>query len=78
MEVNPRVLDEQVEYFRQRADSVARVFPSLQDLLAQAKQKKPSGSLSWLRKSADARIKTNFFSISREPTQKYILRRDSP
>lgn len=33
IDINPRVLDEQVEYFRQRASAVARVFPSLGDVL---------------------------------------------
>jgi|SRR5262245_33733249 len=33
MDVNPRVLDEQVEYFRQRTARVARVFSSLSDVL---------------------------------------------
>jgi pimeloyl-ACP methyl ester carboxylesterase len=38
MDVNPRVLDEQVEYFRQRAGAVARVFPSLSDVLKGMRQ----------------------------------------
>ncbi len=38
MDVNPRVLDEQVEYFRQRASAVARVFPSLIDVLKGMRQ----------------------------------------
>jgi len=38
MDVNPRVLDEQVEYFRQRASAVARVFPSLNDVLKGMRQ----------------------------------------
>src|SRR5262249_60756965 len=38
MDVNPRVLDEQVEYFRQRAAAVARVFPSLGDVLQGMRQ----------------------------------------
>lgn len=38
MDVNPRVLDEQVEYFRQRASAVARVFPSLSDVLKGMRQ----------------------------------------
>src|SRR5688572_16203965 len=33
VDVNPRVLDDQLEYFRQRASTVARVFPSLKDTL---------------------------------------------
>jgi pimeloyl-ACP methyl ester carboxylesterase len=38
MDVNPRVLDEQVEYFRQRAGAVGRVFPSLGDVLKGMRQ----------------------------------------
>jgi esterase len=38
MDVNPRVLDEQVEYFRQRAATVARVFPSVRDVLKGMRQ----------------------------------------
>jgi pimeloyl-ACP methyl ester carboxylesterase len=38
MDVNPRVLDEQVEYFRRRASAVARVFPSLSDVLKGMRQ----------------------------------------
>lgn len=38
MDVNPRVLDEQVEYFRQRASAVARAFPSLNDVLKGMRQ----------------------------------------
>jgi pimeloyl-ACP methyl ester carboxylesterase len=38
MDVNPRVLDEQVEYFRQRANAIARVFPSLNDVLKGMRQ----------------------------------------
>jgi esterase len=38
MDVNPRVLDEQVEYFRQRAGAVARIFPSLGDVLKGMRQ----------------------------------------
>src|SRR5262245_598003 len=38
MDVNPRVLDEHVEYFRQRASAVARVFPSLSDVLKGMRQ----------------------------------------
>jgi pimeloyl-ACP methyl ester carboxylesterase len=38
MDVNPRVLDEQVEYFRQRAGAVARAFPSLRDVLKGMRQ----------------------------------------
>jgi esterase len=38
MDVNPRVLDEQVEYFRQRAAAVARVFPSVRDVLRGMRQ----------------------------------------
>jgi esterase len=38
MDVNPRVLDEQVEYFRQRATAIARVFPSLNDVLKGMRQ----------------------------------------
>jgi pimeloyl-ACP methyl ester carboxylesterase len=38
MDVNPRVLDEQVEYFRQRASAVARVFPTLDDPLKGMRQ----------------------------------------
>jgi pimeloyl-ACP methyl ester carboxylesterase len=38
MDVNPRVLDEQVEYFRQRASAVTRIFPSLGDVLKGMRQ----------------------------------------
>jgi esterase len=38
MDVNPRVPDEQVEYFRQRASAVARIFPSLSDVLKGMRQ----------------------------------------
>lgn len=38
MDVNPRVPDEQVEYFRQRAPAIARVFPSLNDTLKGMRQ----------------------------------------
>src|SRR5262245_47944246 len=38
MDVNPRVLDDQVEYFRRRAAAVARVFPSLGDVLKGMRQ----------------------------------------
>src|SRR5262245_21818890 len=38
MDVNPRVLDEQVGYFRQRASAVARVLPSLSDVLKGMRQ----------------------------------------
>jgi len=38
MDVNPRVLDDQVEYFRQRAGAVARVFPSVRDVLKGMRQ----------------------------------------
>src|SRR5215475_2171680 len=38
MDVNPRVLDEQVEYFRRRASAVARAFPSLNDVLKGMRQ----------------------------------------
>jgi pimeloyl-ACP methyl ester carboxylesterase len=38
MDVNPRVLDEQVEYFRQRTAAVSRVFPSVRDVLKGMRQ----------------------------------------
>jgi pimeloyl-ACP methyl ester carboxylesterase len=38
MDVNPRLPDEQVEYFRQRASAVARIFPSLSDVLRGMRQ----------------------------------------
>lgn len=38
MDVDPRIPDEQVEYFRQRAGSVARVFPSLSGALRGMRQ----------------------------------------
>jgi pimeloyl-ACP methyl ester carboxylesterase len=38
MDVNPYIPDDQVEYFRQRADSVARVFPSLSGALRGMRQ----------------------------------------
>jgi pimeloyl-ACP methyl ester carboxylesterase len=38
MDVNPRVLDEQVEYFRQRDGAVGRVFPLLGDVLKGMRQ----------------------------------------
>jgi pimeloyl-ACP methyl ester carboxylesterase len=38
MDVHPRVLDEHVEYFRQRASAVARIFPSLSDVLKGMRQ----------------------------------------
>jgi pimeloyl-ACP methyl ester carboxylesterase len=38
MDVNPRVLDEQVEYFRQRAGAVGRAFPLLGDVLKGMRQ----------------------------------------
>jgi esterase len=38
MDVNPRVLDEQVAYFSQRAAAVARIFPSLGDVLKGMRQ----------------------------------------
>jgi hypothetical protein len=33
LSLNPRVPDEQIEYFHQRAGAVARAFPSLSDVL---------------------------------------------
>ena len=36
IDVNPRVLDEQMEYFRQRAGAVGRVFPLLDQNMAQS------------------------------------------
>jgi esterase len=38
MDVAPRIPDDQVEYFRQRASAVARVFPSLSDTLKGMRQ----------------------------------------
>jgi hypothetical protein len=38
MDVNPHIPDEQVEYLRQRAGAVARLFPSLSDVLKGIRQ----------------------------------------
>ena|GEM_PF-2541023 len=38
MDVHPRILDEQVEYFRQRTAAVGRTFPALNDVLKGMRQ----------------------------------------